>query len=188
VKQVMRYLATTKYQSLTYTGSGNVFDECELVGFSDSDWGSDYDTRRSTTGYVFTMAGGPVSWRSKRQPTVALSTCEAEYLASSDASRESVSWRMFLDEIGYDIAKPTVICSDNQSSIALTQRADHHARTKHIAIRYHYIRELVSGKIIQMKYLCTEELCADILTKALNTPRHSRLVHLMNMTTLMLTQ
>jgi hypothetical protein len=159
-----------------YRGTGNDDAEPVLIGYSDADWGNSLDDRRSTTGYVFKLAQGAISWRSKRQSTVAQSSTEAEYMALSEATREAVSWRMFLGELGLDIREPTTILADNQGSIALSKNPEHHARTKHIDIKYHYIREQVSNEAVSIYYINTEAMIADVLTKPLARPHHHKLI------------
>lgn len=175
VKQLVRYLATTSNYCLTYRGEANNTAEPELTVYTDSDWAADHDTRRSTTGYLFLFAGAPISWKSKRQPTVALSTTEAEYMAACEATREAMNWRMFLGELGLDTNNPTIIMSDNQGSIALSKNPEHHARSKHIHIRHHYVREQVLLGTVKFEYVSTNEMTADILTKALSRDRHALL-------------
>ena len=175
VKQLVRYLATTANYCLTYKGGGNNTTEPELTVYTDSDWAADYDTRRSTTGYLFQLAGGAISWKSKRQPTVALSTTEAEYMAACEATRETINWRMFFGELGFDTGNPTIIKSDNQGSIALGKNPEHHSRSKHIDIRHHYVREQVILGTVKFQYVSTNEMTADILTKALARDRHTLL-------------
>jgi transposase InsO family protein len=181
VKQLLRYLATTSNYCLTYSGNHNNNDEPKLLGYCDSDWANDYEDRRSTTGYVFMTAGGAISWKSKRQPTVALSSTEAEYMAASEATREAINWRMLLNELGFDITKPTIILSDNQGSIALTKNPEHHARSKHIDIRHHYVREQVALGSVEMNYINTDDMTADVLTKPLARDRHAKLINKMGM-------
>lgn len=174
--QLLRYLATTSDYGITYTGTPDTNVIQTLVGYSDSDWAGDHDDRRSTTAWLFSMAGGVVSWKSRRQPTVALSTTEAEYMAGADAAREAVHWRSFLSELGFRPTAPTVIKSDNQGSIALTKNAMHHARTKHIDVRHHWIRELVASHQVEVVYVSTEHMLADALTKPLARDRHAALI------------
>jgi hypothetical protein len=122
------------------------------------------------------LAGGAVSWSSKCQPTVALSTVEAEYMAYSMASREVMWWRQFLNQLYYRTSPtelyscslpPTVLYADNQGAIALAQNPEFHQRTKHISIIWHHIRELVSNKQVRLQYLETALMNADFLTKSL---------------------
>ncbi len=115
-------------------------DSGTLIGYSDADWAGDQDDRRSTTGNVFLLGGGAVSWLSKKQSTVALSTAEAEYVALSQAAQECVWLRRLLSDLGMDVS-PVMILEDNQGAIAIAKNPVDHSRTKHIDIRYHYIRE-----------------------------------------------
>lgn len=166
VKRILRYLKGTLNLGLKYqrTETGT------LIGYSDADWAGDQDDRRSTTGNIFLLAGGAVSWLSKKQATVALSTAEAEYIALSQAAQEGVWLRRLLTELGMETTA-TVILEDNQGAIAIAKNPVDHARTKHIDIRYHYIRECVQNGQIQLKYCCTENMKADILTKPLPRQR-----------------
>lgn len=139
--------------------------EPELVGYSDADYGNSLDDRKSISGYVFKLNNGAISWKSKRQPIVATSTTEAEYISTSEAAREAMNWRMFLRELGFHLNSPTIINVDNQGAIAIAKNPEHHGRTKHIDIRYHYIRDLVSKHEVQLEYLETNKMIADVLTK-----------------------
>jgi Reverse transcriptase (RNA-dependent DNA polymerase)/gag-polypeptide of LTR copia-type/Integrase core domain/GAG-pre-integrase domain len=167
-KRVLRYLRGTVNYKTIYNGNsiqGN--SNPTIVGYCDSDWGMRLEDRRSTTGYVFTLCGGAISWQSKHQRTVALSTVEAEYMAATHACKEAVWWRSFLRGLGYDVSQPTIIYSDNQGSIALTKNPEHHQKTKHIDIQYHFIREKVMENIISLQYIKTGDMMADVLTKPL---------------------
>ena len=171
VKRIFRYLKGTVNHAIEYKAGG-------LIGYSDADWAGSLDDRRSTTGYVFLLAGGSVSWSSKKQPTVALSTVEAEYMALSQATKEGIWIRRFLSEVGIGIGigatltDPTVICSDNQGSIALAKNSVYHARTKHIDIRHHFIREKVQDGDVKVVYCETGKMIADALTKGLPKEKH----------------
>lgn len=179
--QVLRYLSRTRNVGLRYTSDDNIQEDATLTAFSDADWGGCLDTRRSTTAFLVKLAGALVNWKSKKQDSVTCSTCEAEYIAASDTSREILSWRMFFDEIGYDMSEPTMLYCDNQSAIALTKDDVHHQRTKHIDIRYHFIRELVARKMVKPDYLNTEDMVADLLTKPLDSRRHAMLMTMIGM-------
>jgi hypothetical protein len=147
----------------------------ELTGFSDADWAGDLDSRRSTTGFLFKFGDFPVCWKSKRQPTVALSTAEAEYMSLASAGQTAIWFRQLLADLGFRQDKATVIFEDNQGCIAMAKNPVSHERTKHIDIKYHFIRELVSNETIKVEYLSTEEMEADILTKSLSRDRHHML-------------
>jgi hypothetical protein len=165
LKRVMRYLYTTRGLWLVLGGSNN-----RAEGFVDADWASQLD-RHSVSGYVFKTGSGAVTWSSKKQNLIALSTAEAEYIAGAHAAREILWLRILFDEIGLDTTTPTLLRCDNQSAIALCKDSKFHARTKHIDIRYHFIREAVNEGKILMKYIPGEENPADILTKALRRPK-----------------
>ena len=154
-----------------------------MIGFSDADWAGDQDDRHSTTGNLFLMAGGPVSWLSKKQAIVALSTSEAEYIALSVATQEAVWLRRLLVDLKGNSVCPTVMMEDNQGTIAMARNPVSHARTKHIDIRYHYVRETVQKKVISLNYCPSENMTADILTKPLTRGRFESLRSLMGMDT-----
>lgn len=145
-----------------------------LTGYADADWGSS-EGRRSTTGYAFTLGSGAVTWQSKKQPTVALSSAEAEYMALSAATQEALWLRSLLSELGFPQRKQTTIYSDNLGAISLTEDSVLHQRVKHIDIRHHFIRDHVTNGSVKAEYLRTEDQPADALTKALPKASHSRL-------------
>ena len=164
-KHVLRYLKGTADIGPTYSSS--VDDANILHGYVDADWGSDTDTRRSTTGYVFRLNGAAISWGSKIQHTVALSTAEAEYMAASAATQEALHLRLLLTDLGY--AQPcTVLFEDNQPCIDIAKNPVTSSRTKHIDIRVHFVREHIKSGEIVLKYLATEFMIADCLTKNLD--------------------
>ncbi|TPX52856.1 DNA-directed DNA polymerase, partial [Powellomyces hirtus] len=146
-----------------------------LHGYSDADWGNNIIDRRSITGYLFCIGNaGPVTWASKRQPTVALSSTEVEYMALSFATQQTIWLRSLQKELQIseyldEDAQPTTIYEDNQSCILLAMDPVHHARTKHIDIRHHFIRDHVD-KEIHLECLPTAEMVADSLTKPLPAP------------------
>lgn len=172
-KRVLRYLQGTKELGLVYeAGDISRGSKPSIVGYSDSDWAGDHDTRRSTTGYLFMLNnGGAVSWSSKLQPTVALSSAEAEYMAVCAAVQEAIHLRQLISDLGYMQDQPTVIFEDNQGCIAMSANPVFHKRTKHIDIRYHFIRERITSGDVELRYVATEYQLADLLTKALPRPR-----------------
>ena len=172
VKRVFAYLVGTIDLGIVYSRSEN---ECNIVGYSDADYASDLETRRSTTGYVFCMAGGPVTWSSQRQRLVTLSTTESEYVAAASAAKELCWIRKLLSGIGCGCASGSVLFVDNQSAIRLAKNPEYHKRTKNIDIRYHYIREQCATGEIEIKYVASEYQKADILTEALPRDRFMRL-------------
>ena len=129
----------------------------------DADYAGDLDKRRSTTGYVFTLAGGVISWMSKLQETVVLSTTEAEYIATSDSYKEEIWLKGLLDEIGRTQEKVNVFC-DSQSAIHLATNPAYHSKTKHIDVRYHFVRHIIKGGKVVLKKVRTQENHADIFT------------------------
>jgi hypothetical protein len=146
-------------------------DLSPLVGYSDADWAGDIDTRRSTSGYVFGIGTGPISWSSKRQSTVSLSTYEAEYIGQTQATKEAIWLRNLLAEIadmGERDIPTTVIYGDNQGSIALAKNAKFHGRSKYIDIQHHYVREKINDGTVELKYIETSRQIADGLTKPLS--------------------
>ncbi|UYV68045.1 hypothetical protein LAZ67_5002898 [Cordylochernes scorpioides] len=134
VKNIFHYLKGTPHMGILFTGQD------QLVGYSDSDFARDVDSRKSTTGYAFMMNGGTVSWASQRQPIIALSTTESEYIAACSAAKELIWIRRLLQGIGCDITKETELYIDNQAAIKLVENPVFHKRTKHIDVRYHFIR------------------------------------------------
>ncbi len=137
-----------------------------MVGFSDSDWAGDIESRRSVSGYMFQLCGAPISWKSKKQTSVALSTAEAEYMALSSAAQEAVWLRKFLNELKLKQEAPMVLYEDNQAAISMA-RNTHHGRTRHIDIRYHFVRETVGNGTVELRYCRSNQMLADILTKGL---------------------
>ena len=172
LKRVLRYLQGTRGCSLTYRATEPVNQQPKLFGYKDSDFANDKSDRRSVSGYVFILCSGAISWASRRQKTTALSTTEAEYVAASEAVREATWWRSFLGELGYDTAAPTPVWGDNAGSVYLAKNNDHHARTKHIDIKHHFIRDRISDSTVTFDHVATEENVADVLTKALARDKH----------------
>ena len=147
-----------------------------LVGYGDADWGSNVDNRKSYTGYVFHLANAAVSWESWKQKTVALSRTEAQYMALADSAKEAIHLRRSLKEILKRKPPKTTIFNDNQSAGLFTKNPIFHNRTKQVDIRYHFTRECVETGDIEVRYLPTEEMPADVLTKALPLPKHVKCI------------
>ena len=182
VKRILRYLKGTMNLALKYQQSENGM----LIGYSDADWANDPDDRHSTTGNLFMMSGAAVSWLSKKQSTVALSTSEAEYIALSTATQEAVWFRRLLCDLGISTDEPTILMEDNQGAIAIAKTSSHHARTKHIDIRYHYVREAIQERCIELKYCSSHDMIADVLTKPLSGEQFKRLRQAMGLDVLVL--
>lgn len=165
-KRILRYLKGTIYKGLKFKKTKQ-----NVEGFADADWGNCKIDRKSYTGFVFKFGGSAISWEAKKQRTVALSSVEAEYMALSEAAREATCIRNFFKEIGMSMAL-TISC-DNQGALQLAENPVHHSRTKHIDIRHHYIRQALKDGSFKIKYLPTEEMPADVLTKALTKEKHN---------------
>ena len=159
VKWVLRYLRGTSDHCISFDGH-----EGTVCGYVDANYAGDLDKRRSTTGYIFTLAGGVISCMSKLQETVALSTTEAEYITASDSCKEAIWLKGLLDEIGRTQEKVNVFCN-NQSAIHLDTNPSYHSKTKHIDVRYHFVRHIIEGSKVVLKKVRTQENHADIFTK-----------------------
>ena len=179
VKRIMRYLKGTSSLGLMY--HANEEDSC-LTGYSDADWAGDIDDRKSTSGYIFEFAGGAISWRSKKQTCVALSTAEAEYMALANACQEAI-WlkRMFESLMNTKRDTPVRIYEDNQSAICMSKNPQCHGRAKHINIKFHFVREQVNNEKIELVYCPTDLMKADMFTKNLNGPKFKELRSLIGM-------
>lgn len=158
--RVLRYLKGTAQWGLRFGGRQ------PLLGYCDADYAGDVDSRRSTSGYSFLLNGAAVSWASKLQPTVAMSTTEAEYIAAAVAAREGIWLKQLLLDVG-QTEGPVQLRSDNQSAIHLMHNPGGTARSKHIDIAHHFVRDRVSRGDLAVRYVGTGEMVADVLTKAL---------------------
>jgi hypothetical protein len=158
-KGVLRYLNGTIHTGITY---GRVV--APLVGYCDADFAGDLDTRRSTTGYVFVLNGGAISWSSRRQPTVAVSTAEAEYMAAAHAIKEALWLRKLFADLRMPVSAID-LRSDNQAAIALLKNPIASNRSKHIDVLHHFARERVIRGEISISYCSTQQQLADCLTK-----------------------
>lgn len=173
VKQILRYLAGTVNYGCAYRKKNTA--EPILVGYSDSDLAGDVDDRKSTSGSVFLLGGSLVTWLSQKQKVVALSSCEAEYIASASAACQGIWLSRLLGEL-LGIQAPRVkLLVDNKSAIALSKNPVHHDRSKHIDTRYHFVRGCVERGEVDIDHVSTGDQLADILTKAL---AHVRFVEL----------
>lgn len=173
MNRVWKYLKGSINQILFYKSGP---DSPGLHGYCDIDWAGPYsDKAKSTSSYVFLLAGGPISWASKKQMTVALSSTESEYIAMGLATQEALWIQLLLTEININqyFATPVLLCHpinlniNNQSAITLTCNPEYHARTKHIHIHYHFLRQQVADKNIHFTYIPTTQQATDSLTKPL---------------------
>ena len=169
VLYICRYLVGTQSYRLMYDGGAGQ----GLSATTDSNWATDTNDRRSQTGFFLRLAGAPISWTSRAQKTITLSSTEAKYMALSDCSRQVVWVHMLLGELGYTL-KPIPICSDNQGSIFIASNPITEKRSKHIGIRYHYIREVIRRKIVEVYFIEGEENPADLLTKNLGVVKFQK--------------
>lgn len=172
VKRILRYIKETRSFGLLFQPNDSYVNK--LIGFSDADYAADLDMRRSATGYLFVLNNCTVSWSSKRQQTVSLSTTEAEFIAAAEATKEAMWLRKLLSDIGHLYDGPTLLNVDNQSAIKLTRNPEFHRRSKHIDVRYHFICEKLTENVIDTKYVNTENQYADVLTKALTLDKFCR--------------
>lgn len=171
-KRILQYLNATKHWKLKF-GPGLAW---KLIGYSDSDWAGDQRTRKSTTGIVFFFGGGPISWISRSQECVALSSLEAEYNALTVACKEAIWIRRLLKELREPQDEATTLFEDNQGCICFAKAERSSGRVKHIETKGHFIRELCERKIIVLTYCPTADMVADALTKPLGPTLHNRFV------------
>lgn len=171
VKKILRYLKGTVDFGITFGNSGSLDS---LQGFTDADYAGCLDTRKSRSGFVFILNGAPVSWSSQRQCIVSLSTAESEYIALAHGVKEAVWLRQFLLDLNVDF-KDVVIFVDNQAAIKLASNSEHHKRSKHIDVRFHFIRDIVNNKQVDLRYIPTTDQLADIFTKPLAKKQFSYL-------------
>ena len=164
VKHVLRYIKHTVDYKITFRKSKNGL---KLICHSDSDWAKSKEDRRSITGYSFNLnASGPtIAWKSKKQHTVALSSCEAEYMALTHATQELLFLSMLCKDFGIIMEPPTTIYGDNQGSLDMAKNPVSNERSKHIDIKHHFIREKYMDGIINLRYVSTDDNIADLFTK-----------------------
>ena len=169
VKRIMRYLKSTKDYGVAYQQHSS---PRVVLGYTDADWAGSAD-RKSTSGYVFMAANGAISWRSKGQATVALSTAEAEYIAMGAAAQEAL-WQLSLqNELNKENQLESItLLTDSQSAMAMAKNPKYHGRAKHIDIKAHFVRDLVLKRTLNLEYTPTDTMLADIFTKPLNFDKH----------------
>lgn len=146
--------------------------DMSLMGFSDSDWGSCSISRKSVSGYYITFGDSPVSWKNKKQPTISLSSVEAEYRALRKTIAE-ITWLIrLLGDLGLPIAAPVPVYCDSQAALHITKNSVFHERTKHIEIDFHYVRECLHAGLLSIHFVSSADQLADIMTKALPAQLH----------------
>jgi hypothetical protein len=179
VNRIFAYLKSDTRKGIVYSDKHGL----QLKGFVDSDFAGCEDSRKSTTGWVFTLAGGPISWSSQRQKTVATSTMDAEYVACAEAAKEAMWIRNFINDLripGVQIdTVPLYI--DNNSALKLTRNPEFHSRSKHIDVKHHFVREKVEEGLINTQRVNTKDNLADAFTKALPKSTHEDLVERLNL-------
>ena len=176
VLRIIQYLKGSQDKGIVFTGdvtgkdtSGYFsYPKADANIFVDADHAGHKDDRRSVTGYVFMLSGGPISWQSRSQTTVALSSMEAEYMAACAATQESLWLAMLMEQMGIEISRPIILKEDNKACIAFSKNPGDHKRSKHIDCRYHFVRERVAAGDISLEWISTTEQVADIFTKALD--------------------
>jgi hypothetical protein len=161
---VLRYIQGTLDYRITYGGK---YKDLAPIGYVDADYAGNLDNRRSCAGNVFIQAGGPTAWGSQYQPTVALSTTEAEYMALTRGMKQILWMYAAMDEVGYPQPKPAILYNDNSAAVILTQNTKNNIKVKHIDIRYHYIRERVEEGDIEVRRIASANNIADMFTKQL---------------------
>ncbi|GKV04797.1 hypothetical protein SLEP1_g16905 [Rubroshorea leprosula] len=174
-KRILKYLCGTEDFGLFYKKG----DQTDLAGFTDSDYAGDLDDRKSTSGFVFMLGSGAISWSSKKQPIVTLSTTKAEYVAATSCACQAIWLRRIMEELELNQHEATSIYCDNNSAIKLSKNPILHGRSKHIHVRYHFLRNLVEDGTIELIYCKTEDQVADIFTKPLKVAAFSKLRELL---------
>uniref|UniRef100_A0A6N2LT56 Reverse transcriptase Ty1/copia-type domain-containing protein n=1 Tax=Salix viminalis TaxID=40686 RepID=A0A6N2LT56_SALVM len=162
-KRILRYLKGTAELGIAYKRG----KEETLIGFADSAYAGDIDDRKSTSGYIFMLGTGVVSWSSKKQPVVSLSTTEAEFIAAAFSACQGIWLRRVLEKLGHTQSKCTTIYCDNSSAIKLSKNPVMHGRSKHIDVKFHFLRDLTKEGTIELIHCPTQEQLADIMTKPL---------------------
>jgi hypothetical protein len=180
VKHVFRYLKGTMDLKLEYGPDGELGKE-RFLTYCDADHGGDIDRRKSTSGYMVKVGSGVVSWSSKLQPIVTLSTTEAEYVAAVAAGKEICWMQQLMKELGFISSAPSTLHIDNQSAMSVAKNPEHHGRMKHLDLAYYWLRDKVVEKRIHVVHLPTEEMPADLLTKALPKPQVGKLRKMMGL-------
>ena len=168
VKRVFWYLHGTSDYGLCYQGRPGLDRVLDICGFVDADWDGDLDQRRSTSGYVFNLFGGAISWMSKKQSLVALSTTKAEYMAATHVSKEAVWLQRLCSSMGLVHEAIRTDC-DSQSEIFLAKNLAYHSKTKHIDVQYHFVMDMTEDKKVLLVKVDTLKNTADALTKSVSS-------------------
>ena len=173
VKQVIRYLKGTKDVKLVLRKGGTLtWEEADrqsqsgVKGYNDTD-GNLQEHHPAISGYAFCIDWGAISWNSRKQAIISLLTTESEYVTMTHAAREAIWMHMFLGEILHPLSKPMLLYCDNQSAITVAKDDQFHAHMRHIDIHYHFICEVVTWNILEVRYCPTQHMITNIFTKAL---------------------
>ena len=169
----IKYVLDTKSRKLKYQQSRQ--DKIEITGICNSDYAGDLESRRSVTGYLVYVNGCPVAWRSRQQKVTSLSSCESEYYAITEVATEMMYIKQIFDFLEIEVELPMTIKCDNQGAVFLAKN-ETSTHTKHVDVRYHFIRELVEQGVIRLEYINTESNTADALTKNLPVDLYERLL------------
>ena len=177
-KKILRYLKGTTNFGLYYS----IYDDYKLVGYNDSDWSEAMDDRKSTTSFIFYMGENAFTWVLKKQSIITLSTCEVVYVAATSCVCHAIWLQNLLKEIGLPQKELTKFFVDNKSAIDLAKNPVFHDRSKHIDTRYHYIKECITRKDMQLEYVKSYDQVVDIFTKPLKQEDFPKLRSLIGVT------
>jgi transposase-like protein len=147
----------------------------QLLAYSDANWAEDTTDRKSTSGYYCSLNGGTISWCSRKQDVIALSSCEAEYVALAETCKEVIWLREVVKAFDEPVDERTIIYTDSQSCIGMIDNQKFSNRTKHIDVKYHFIRKMVKERTIELIYVRTDENIADLMTKPLGPTKTTTL-------------
>ena len=176
VKRIFRYLKGTHALGLGFHANG-----CDFKGYADADWAGDTDDRKSTSGYLFMFADGPIAWGSKKQRAVTLSTGEAELVALCLAAQEGIWMLRLIGELFGKEMNILSIADDNQACIKMTKNPGYKGRAKHIDIKFHFVKDLVKEGKLQVYHVSSEKMLADGFTKPMPRERHNNLIQQIGM-------
>ena len=177
---LLRYLAGSRNRGILFTSKSHVLDAI-VKGYSDADLGGCRDTRKSTSGSVFISSGGAISWSSKKQSLTAQSTVEAEYIALSFAAREALWLRQLCNETQHTTTDSVSLGVDNQGCIDLTEQDQLTENSKHIDLKFHFLKDHVQAGNITLKYVPTDQMPADFFIKALLKGKHNSNLRMIRM-------
>ncbi|CDF38077.1 unnamed protein product [Chondrus crispus] len=180
-KHVLRYLKGTATLGIQYNRDTSSSNTIDFHGYSDPDCEGDQNTRKSTSGFVFILAGGAISWRSKKQTVTAQSTVEAEYITFSYAIRELLWFRKMIEDVYGKRLQKTILYGDHQGALSLASNEIQNERTKHIDVKYHFNKDYIADHTVILQYVSTEKMTADVMTKALGSVKHRRCVEELGM-------